>query len=502
MPDKKLAILKRFSLRTKIMFAIAALVVIALLGGGTTIWIIHRMDRAVSSVVSSRVAALNAAQELESSLAMQRGLLSYYFIDGNSEWLTQLDQYRFAFEGWLKKAREVTTTENEREILNAIESKYIRYTSFREKIIELYDSGRKEEGYKLHREIRNPFYSVKDLCEQFKQVQYESIGALSGGIRSHVTFFDTAATIAMVSAAILGIILAVLLLNRVLVPIRLLALAADRDGESAGDEPDEVKALGNRIHGLIESMDMTRSQLEQSREHLLQSEKLAQIGKLAAGVAHSIRNPLTSVKMRLFTMERTLKLAPAEREDFEVISEEIRHIDTIVQNFLEFSRPPKLKIQRVSPSDVVDMAIQLLGHRLEAYGVGLELMRHRRLPEIDGDPEQLKEVFVNLIENACEAMGDGGRILITEEEGVSEPMGRVAVIKLSDNGPGIPEALREKVFQPFFTTKDQGTGLGLSIAVRIIEDHKGCINMKCKQNKGTTFTITLPCLEDGAWLRS
>ena len=106
-------------------------------------------------------------------------------------------------------------------------------------------------------------------------------------------------------------------------------------------------------------MDTTRIELEQSREHLLQSEKLAQIGKLAAGVAHSIRNPLTSVKMRLFSLERTLSLSAAQKEDFDVISEEIRHIDTIVGNFLEFSRPPKLKIQKASPSEVVDMAVQL-----------------------------------------------------------------------------------------------------------------------------------------------
>jgi signal transduction histidine kinase len=494
--------LSRFSLRTKIMFAVGALATIALLGGGTTLWMVHRMDSALSSVISSKVAALNVGQEMESSLAMQRGLLSYYFIDGNSEWLTQLDQDRYGFEKWLKKARELADSDTEREILNTIESKYIRYTNVRDQVIELYKSGLREEGYKLHREVRSPFFAVRELCEQFKQVQYDTIGSLSGKIRSQVVFFDIAASAAMLCAVVLGITLAVLLLNRVLVPIRLLAHAVDKRGNPSPHEPDEIKALGNKIQELLESVDMTRTELEQSREHLLQSEKLVQIGKLAAGVAHSIRNPLTSVKMRLFTMERTLALSPAQKEDLDVISEEIKHIDTILQNFLEFSRPPKLKIQRISPSDVVDMAIQLLHHRIESYGVSLELLRHRRLPEVDGDPEQLKEVFVNLIVNACEAMGDGGRILVTEEEGVTEPMGRVAVIKVSDNGPGVPEAIGDKIFQPFFTTKEEGTGLGLSITARIIEDHKGCLNIKSRQSKGTTFTITLPCWEDGAWLRS
>ncbi len=134
-----------------------------------------------------------------------------------------------------------------------------------------------------------------------------------------------------------------------------------------------MTALRQRVHSLIENVDQTQSELQQSREHLVQAEKLAMVGKLAAGVAHTIRNPLTSVNMRLFSLERSLELSQTQREDFEVIAEEVRHIDNIVQNFLEFARPPKLKIQRISPSEVVDMALQLLRHRLESYGVQLEL---------------------------------------------------------------------------------------------------------------------------------
>src|SRR5208282_3972540 len=167
--------LKHFSLRTKIMFAIGALVAIAMLGGSTTIWMVHRMNSAVSSVIASRVAALNVSQEMESSLGMQRGLLSYFYIDGNSEWLTQLDQHRFEFESWLKKAREFAESDHDREILNEIESKYIRYTNQRERVIELYREGKREEGYALHKDVRSPFFAIRDLCEQFKQGQYERV---------------------------------------------------------------------------------------------------------------------------------------------------------------------------------------------------------------------------------------------------------------------------------------------------------------------------------------
>jgi signal transduction histidine kinase len=250
------------------------------------------------------------------------------------------------------------------------------------------------------------------------------------------------------------------------------------------------------------NVDQTQSELQQSRAHLLQAEKLAMVGKLAAGVAHTIRNPLTSVNMRLFSLERSLELSQTQQEDFEVISEEVRHIDTIVQNFLEFARPPKLKIQGISPSEVVDMALQLLRHRLESYGVQVELDREHRLPMIEADPEQLKEVLINLLVNGCEAMGQGGLIVIREEEGVVEPLGRVVVIRVKDNGPGIPKSVRDQVFQPFFSTKEEGTGLGLSIAYRIVEEHGGWLSLKSKEGEGTTFTITLPCREDAVWARS
>jgi signal transduction histidine kinase len=206
--------------------------------------------------------------------------------------------------------------------------------------------------------------------------------------------------------------------------------------------------------------------------------------------------------MRLFSMERTLQMSPHQQEDFEVISEEIRHIDGIVRTFLEFSRPPKLKMQKVSPSDVVDSALQLLRHRLESYGVVVEVERESRLPEIWTDPEQLKEVLANLLVNACEAMMGGGFITIEEKEETVEPLGHAVVLKVSDTGPGIPESAQEKIFQPFFSTKEEGTGLGLSIATRIIEDHGGRLDLRTQENAGATFTITLPFREDETWATS
>jgi signal transduction histidine kinase len=298
----------------------------------------------------------------------------------------------------------------------------------------------------------------------------------------------------VLTALCLAVLLAFVLINHILGPLRGLALEADRE-KGTGKSGDEVKALSLSVRGLIEDVDQTHSELERSRETLLQAEKMALVGKLAAGTAHSIRNPLTSVKMRLFSLDRTLDLSATQKDDFRVISEEIRHIDTIVENFLEFSRPPKLKMQKVSPSEVVDLAIQLLKHRLKSYDVSVDVIRKRPLPEIQADPEQLKEVLVNLVVNACEAMEGGGSIVIREEERFAKPLGRVVVIRLMDNGPGIPNSIQEQVLQPFFTTKEEGTGLGLSIAGRIVAEHGGWLDLTSEEGQGATFVITLPAEE-------
>jgi signal transduction histidine kinase len=464
-------------------------------------WHTYRMGHLFTSVIDPAVMGFEAAQKLETALVRQKGLTTYYFLDGNPDWLNQLAQLNESFHAWLQKARSSAQTVHERNILNQIESEYIQYAYGRDQVIELYKAGKRKAGAERHWQVRKQFFAIQGLCDQYKEIQEEQIRQARIESRAQTKMISRMTLVALPSVLALAILLTYILLNQVLKPIRILSMEAG-DVNLKSPLPREMTALRQRVQSLVENVDQTQSELQQSRAHLLQAEKLAMVGKLAAGVAHTIRNPLTSVNMRLFSLERSLELSQTQREDFEVISEEVRHIDNIVQNFLEFARPPKLKIQSISPSEVVDMALQLLRHRLESYGVQVELDRQRNLPKIEADPEQLKEVLINLLVNACEAMGEGGLIVIREEEGVAEPLGRVVVIRVKDNGPGIPKSIRHRVFEPFFSTKEEGTGLGLSIAYRIVEEHGGWLSLKSKEGEGTTFTITLPCREDAVWARS
>lgn len=464
-------------------------------------WYTYQMDALLKGIIDRDVAALQAAEAIEDALMNQKGFVSYYFLDGNPDWLKKLGEYRQAFREGLKKVRELTLTNTDMETVDQIEFEYAEYIKDKDRVIALYKAGEREAGAELHRKVRAHFFKILELCEGYKDVYNKRLDLVRTRTHTQAKRLRLIAATAIWTAVLLGALLAFVLVAQVLNPLR--RLAQDRDGARVvAESGDEVKAVRHRLHTLIEDVDHTKTELERSQEHLLQSEKLAAVGRLAAGMAHSIRNPLTSVKMRLFSMGRTLDLSTTQKEDFDVISEEIRHIDNIVQNFLEFSRPPKLKMQTISPSDVVDMALQLLRHRLESYGAGVKLDRPRRLPELVADPEQLKEVLVNLLINACEATGAGGRIVISEQEDSIQPLGRVVVIRVNDNGPGVPEAIQDKLFEPFVSTKEEGTGLGLSIAARIIEEHGGQLNLEPPQGRGATFTIVLPCKEEKSWVRS
>jgi len=470
------------SLRVRIYMLLGTLTLATLCGGAITLWYAARMETLFGAMIDKGLVAVSVASELEISVASQKGFVTAFFLDGDPKWLDILAKRQEQFERDIIEAKARATSTEASRILARIESNYLRYVQARDNVIELYQAGEREVGRRLHIEARAQYDAILDLCGEYRSMHQRDVEDAERASLDQVRKMSTVALTLMPVVLALAVFLTIVLSRQVLGPIRRMALG-DEDGK--GLFPNEVEALHERIEDLIEHVGQAKIKLEESQEHLVQTEKLALVGKMAAGVAHSIRNPLTSVKMRLFSLQRSLALNPLQEEDFTVISEEIRNLDTIVQNFLEFSRPPKLKKQRASPSDIVDQALLLLSHRLESGRVEVEINREGRLPDIMIDPEQIKEVLVNLAVNAIEAMPAGGRISIQEETGFVEPLGRVAVIRVADT-----------VFLPFFSAKEEGTGLGLSIARRIIEEHRGNLSLTQAKGGGARFTITLPFDED------
>jgi signal transduction histidine kinase len=484
----------RLSLRNRVLLILAGFVLTTLFLGLVLVWYTFRMEGLLASITEKHLFASRNAEALEAALMQQKGLVAYHLLDGDPDWLRRQQALEGDFLDRLARAREASEDADPLQALEQIRADFEQYAAKKGRVVELYRNGDTAAGAVLHREVHRHFDSLIERSARFKQFHTDRILAAEAYSHEQAQRLRLISLAAIFSSAGLTLLLAFVFVYQILEPLRRLTLEAYRAGVPARSE-NEVKALSRGVRVLLHNVDHTQSELVRSRESLLQAEKMALVGKLAAGMAHSIRNPFTSVKMRMFSLGRSLDLDAAQKDDFDVIAAEIRHIDTIVQNFLEFSRPPKLRMLPVDPSGVVDSALRLLEHRLKAYGVTVAVDRPAPLPPVAADAEQLKEVLVNLVVNACEAMAHGGTITIEERSVPFGTHGRAALIRVRDDGPGIPPHLVEKVFQPFFSTKEQGTGLGLSIAQRIIGEHHGSLEVESIDGQGAVFTITLPAKE-------
>ncbi|MBN2140751.1 MAG: histidine kinase [Desulfovibrionaceae bacterium] len=492
---------KRSSLRAKILLPLLGLALIAILGAAATLWTAHGARGLLSGLEDRHLALVLAAQAMQSELLLQKDALADYLVSGRQEALDRLNEHREAFENRLARALKLDAGVQDRYILRSIQAGYPQISQGMDQAADLGRRGLAAQAEEALERAAAAGSDIRAKCRELRIAHEGMIASARQALERRTWLLSVACAASFPATAALALWLWYILIMRVLEPIRRLALGRESDGQGR-ELSGEVGALSERMLNLLEDVDQAHIKLEQSRRHLEQAEKLALVGKLAASAAHSIRNPLTSVKMRLFSLERGLRLDPLHKEDFEVISEEIRHLDTIIKNFLEFSRPPKLNFQRMHISEVVDNTLRLLRHRLESCAVEVRLKRDKSLPRTDLDPEQLKEALVNLILNACEAMPGGGVIEITEETGLIGPTGRVVVVRVSDTGPGIPASIQDDIFQPFFSTKEEGTGLGLAIVKRIVEEHGGWVNLRSGKGRGASFVLAIPCKEKSTWLRS
>jgi signal transduction histidine kinase len=237
-----------------------------------------------------------------------------------------------------------------------------------------------------------------------------------------------------------------------------------------------------------------RLKLVESRATIDRQEKLASLGVLAAGVAHEIRNPLTAIKARLFTLRKAVGERSAALEDANVIEREISRLERIVRDVLLFARPAEPKRQAISAVTLLREAGDLMRAQLEQSNVKLEINNSVDIT-VRGDPDQLKQVLLNLIRNAAESIGQCGEISLCVRSERGNLGGRsveAAILEVKDNGRGISPEVQKRLFDPFYTTKPGGTGLGLSIAARVIEQHGGALRYKTEVGRGTNFAIVLP----------
>lgn len=228
------------------------------------------------------------------------------------------------------------------------------------------------------------------------------------------------------------------------------------------------------------------------QEEVRRNEKLAAMGSLSAGIAHEIRNPLSSIKGLATFLGALFPEGSDNREIAEVMIQEVERINKVITELLELSKPSDIKRLATNLRPVIDKTVRLIRQDAEIKNIQIRVNCPDVLPGITADPDKLSQTFLNLFINAIQSMENGGKLDVTLALNVDGDI----EIKIKDTGSGIDKENIEKIFNPYFTTKKSGTGLGLAIVCKIIEAHNGIVNVQSSQGTGTEFTITLPTNKD------
>lgn len=348
------------------------------------------------------------------------------------------------------------------QLLSQAEIRYDRYLTNAAAILASNTKGRAhqtfEAVYMQVREASSPLYPV---CEELVKAQRLGFGEFLGETQD--TLANHQRLLKLTSILILGLAL----------------------------------ALGVQVYrGMIAPL---RVGLSESKTIIERQEKLASLGVLASGVAHEIRNPLTALKIRLFSLKKSLPAA-AQNEDVTIIGSEINRLEGIVKDFLQFARPSEPKLARIPAAQTLQQVRELLQPQLERSAIDLKIETSNG-GLVHADAQQLKQVLINLVQNSAENIGRNGTITLRLRHESAELDGRTRpamVFVVEDNGKGIPPEVETRLFDPFFTTKEGGTGLGLAISARIVEKHGGLLRYQTKLNQGTTFEIVVPEVQNDA----
>jgi signal transduction histidine kinase len=268
-------------------------------------------------------------------------------------------------------------------------------------------------------------------------------------------------------------------------------MLSDRERELAAiiraynDVTDRLKDAHERLQGEVGRL---REELHRKNEELRRRERLSALGEMAAGLAHEIRNPLGGIALYASMLERSLTDRPKDCGAAERIAGEVRSLERLVSEILDFAQEDRLERQSIRLGQVLEDVAEAARPWASQCHAEVSIDAAAGATSLFADARKLKQVLLNLVINGLQAAGRGGRVVVATERATDGAM-RIIV---RDNGPGIPPEVRDRIFNPFFTTKDDGTGLGLAIVHRIIEAHGGAIRAFNSAEGGAVFEVTLP----------
>ncbi|MEZ6058517.1 MAG: ATP-binding protein [Planctomycetaceae bacterium] len=498
---------------------IVAMSCILFLGAAATGWYVHSLQQDASNLLSRALASMRAAEEIEIRTREMRTRLNQFLLTGDPRYFSEVPELHEQLLDWLTRAEQLVVDDAEREMTSKTRAGLSDFWDGYQHLIRRADSGAPTEELKAEvgRLIDDKItVGILVHAHQFLDVNQE---AIQHTIPANQQAADRMG-LGMVALGFLGSLAGVMIgvsmarqfsesLVRLTVPVR---DAAGKLNEVVGPielstSADNMEELNKSLESLAGRVNDVVLQLQRSQREALRAEQLAAVGQLAAGMAHELRNPLTAIKMIVQSAVEGQGAAGISGRALEVLYEQILRQEHSITGFLEFARPPRLEPHQFDLCNVLRASVLLLSEQGERQGVSIESMTPDGEIRILGDSAQVGQVIVNLIINAVDALPDGGQVstavrVVPLDELIAtttlhpasnspSPTGW-ALLTVTDNGPGLPVELAERIFDPFISTKETGMGLGLSICKRIVELHGGQITATNNPHGGATFYVAFP----------
>lgn len=518
---------KRIGTRLIGAFLIGA--TITMLVGAVAGFALVRVNNSVNAVLLIDVKELAFCDRLATNLAGTRWYEREFFMfseignpDKQKEYSTKLDNAWVALaqeaEAIRNLPQEAKACEHADELAQLIARSHQELTV----VMNLMLAGKSyEEVQPQYLEYRSTVQKLEDLASSMSQHVREILKERQEGlIQTQANLRDMViATVAV--AVILALFLGITLTRSITRPVsRLsevtkkiaagdltrraevtskdelgeLATSFNRMTESLQKSRGEIQEKNQELEAMNEELKTSNEELRKTQEKLIRSERLAAIGQLAGGVGHELRNPLGAIKNAVYYVKgkaaksELAQQEPRVMEFLNIAEDEINSSNKIISDLLGFSRVGK---PAVSPAQIKKVIEDALSRTPIPENIELTKKLDTELPEVEIDPEQIQQVLINIITNAVQAMPDGGKLAIGAGE-----KGKFLEVEIADTGAGIPEEVRDEVFEPLFTTRAKGIGLGLAVCKSIIDRHGGEIEVKSKVGEGTTFNIKLPLGQD------
>jgi len=435
----------------------ATIVLLAALIGWTahTAW--RRMGELQEHLSAQQWKSFQIADHLQQAiLGLNNMVLRYAAYQNSSDW-TNFETASTELASWIDAQQPIVSSKAERPLFNQIKAVYTNYVAAANAIHDkIYGNRQTLVRVEEFTDFEKQSKQILSLGIQLSQVHQEALDSFQRQTVKSLDILRFTLLGSLVLLLVAGGWLSVVVYREMIAPLQV--------------------------------------QLVESRQLVERQEKLASLGLLAAGVAHEIRNPLTAIKAWLYLQQKRLKSGTPEFEDAQLIGGEINRLERIVKDVLQFARPSEPQFAVVPAERPLREVQTLMKPELEKAKIKLSL--DGVVPaQIRIDPQQIKQVLINLIQNAADSIGENGTVTLRtrlDEKRLNDRQMDVVILEVSDTGKGIPPEAEKRLFDPFFTTKDSGTGLGLPIAARIVEKHQGALQYQTQPDSGTTFGVILP----------